>query len=75
MAKKKSIEPTQYVEEWECYTFKESVAIWLDIYGLGERIKLTEEDLKVYWPYVVLTKDYKWPRNVRYSESKPCWCK
>lgn len=64
---------TEIVPKWECYTFIDNVSIGLDVYWIGERVLLTKSDLVVYWPYVVLTKDYKWQIQSNKTR-KDCWC-
>jgi len=62
-------------QDGECYTFLENVSIWLDIYGIGERVLLTKEDMKVYWPFVVLTSEYRWKSIIaKTPKKKGCWC-
>jgi hypothetical protein len=77
MGAKKKQTTTQVVEtprvEWECYTFTSNVSIWSDVYGIGERVMLTKDDMLMYWPYVVLTSEYKWPK-MNSATSKWCGC-
>lgn len=61
-------------QKWECYTFIENVSIWLDVYWIWERVLLTKDDLKEYWPYVVLTSEYKW-KSYQSTSKKWCGCK